>query len=388
MAKIRLENVCKVFAPDETITLPGLRRVRHVKNDSPQVALDGVNLLVHAGETLAVLGPTGCGKSTLLRVVAGLTPYEGHIYFDDRLMDGVKPHERNVGMVFQNYALYPQLDGYGNLRFTFFARRRPSREAEERIRITSELMGIGFKRLLRHKPGRLSGGEQQRLAVGRALVRSPQVFLFDEPLSNLDAKLRVCTRTEIKQLVKRLGHTAIYVTHDQTEAMVMGDRLAIMRAGRIEQVGPYDILYNRPINAFVAGFLGAPPMTLLEGTFNEGGVWRCGDLQVSVPEIVSARMRAGWSLVLGIRPEHARLAVSELGRTVADGPPTFTGRVVHIERDLPRRVQTLYVAHDLLPDIAVIVPSSERIQMGDRVPVVLPVDKLEFFDGKTEMRIA
>jgi sn-glycerol 3-phosphate transport system ATP-binding protein len=388
MAKVRLENVRKVFEPDEVLTWPGQRRVRHVKNDGPRVALEGLNLLVRDGETLAVLGPTGCGKSTLLRVVAGLTPYEGHVYYDDRLVDGIKPHKRNVGMVFQNYALYPQLDGYGNLRFTFLARRRPSREAEERIRITSDVMGIGFDELLSHKPGQLSGGEQQRLAVGRALVRNPDVFLFDEPLSNLDAKLRVRTRTEIKQLLRCLGHTAIYVTHDQSEAIVMGDRLAIMRAGRVEQVGAYATLYERPVNAFVAGFLGSPPMTLLPGIFNERGAWRpttglagtCGGLEIPVPKVVSARMNAAWSLLLGIRPEHARLA--------ADEPPTFTGRVVHLERDLSRRVQTLYVACESLPDVAVIVSSSEQVQTGDHVPVVLPPDKLMFFDGRTEMRIA
>jgi ABC-type sugar transport system ATPase subunit len=387
VAKIRLENVRKVFALDETVTLPGLRRAQRQEASGPRVALDGVNLLVRDGEMMAVLGPSGCGKSTLLRVVAGLVSYEGHVYYDDRLMDGVKPCERNIGMVFQNYALYPQFDGYGNLSFTFFVRGRSHHEAEERIRITSEIMGVGFDQLLQHRPGRLSGGEQQRLAVGRALVRDPDLFLFDEPLSNLDAKLRIRTRGEIKRLLKRFGHTALYVTHDQIEATALGDRLAIMRVGRVEQVGTYAMLYDRPINTFVAGFLGSPPMTLLPGALNEREAWQQGDLEIPVPEIVSSRMRVGWSLVLGIRPEHARLA--------ADEPPTLTGRVVHIERDLPRRVQTLLVAHDVgrgspdpaLPDIAVTVLSSEWVQRGDRVPIVLPVEKLTFFDGKTEMRI-
>ena len=192
MAKIRIEHVRKVFASGEA---KGASQT--------QVALDDFNLLVHDGETLAILGPTGCGKSTLLRVVAGLIPYEGHVYFDDRPVDDLKPHDRNIGMVFQDYALYPQLDGYGNLRFTFLVRQRPPQEAEARIRTTSEIMGIGFEELLRHRPGRLSGGEQQRLAVGRALVRNPELFLFDEPLSSLDPKLRVRTRGEIKRLLHR-----------------------------------------------------------------------------------------------------------------------------------------------------------------------------------------
>jgi ABC-type sugar transport system ATPase subunit len=354
-------------------------KLQHRAADGPQIALDGINLLVHHGETLAVVGPSGCGKSTLLRVVAGLVHYEGHVYYDDRLMDEVKPYDRNIGMVFQSYALYPQFSGYGNLRFTFLARRRPPEEAEARIRATSEIMGIGFNELLKHRPGRLSGGEQQRIALGRALVRQPDLFLFDEPLSNLDAQLRVRTRGEIKHLLQHFRHTAIYVTHDQTEAIAIGDRLAIMRTGRIDQIGAFSTLYDRPINTFVAGFLGNPPMTLLTGALNERGAWQYGNLEIPAPEIVCTRMNVGWSLVLGIRPEHVRLAAAE--------PPTCVGRIVHIELDLPRRVQTLFVSCELLPDIAVTVPSNEAVKQGDQAPVVLPLDKLTFFDGKTGLRI-
>jgi sn-glycerol 3-phosphate transport system ATP-binding protein len=345
----------------------------------PHVALDGVNLLVHDGETMAVLGPSGCGKSTLLRVVAGLVDYEGHVYFDGRQMDGVKPSERNLGMVFQDYALYPHLNGYDNLDFTFRARRRPPQEAEERIRVTSEVMGIGFAELLQYKPGRLAGGEQQRLAVGRALVRDPDLFLFDEPLSNLDPRLRVRTRGEIKRLLEGFSRTAIYVTHDQAEAATIGDRLTIMNTGRVEQVGTYALLYESPINAFVAGFLGNPPMSLLRGRLNERGAWAAGDLELPVPENVKSRLAVGGRLILGIRPEHTRLANDE--------PPTFQGRVVHIERDLPHRVQTVFVERPPLPDVAVTAPSDEPVRLGDRVPVVLPLDRLVFFDDKTGTRI-
>jgi ABC-type sugar transport system ATPase subunit len=379
MATIRLEQVRKVFAPGETVKLPGSGSAQSDHAAGPHVALDGVNLLVHDGETMVVLGPSGCGKSTLLRVVAGLTHYEGHVYFDGRLMDQVKPGERNIGMVFQTYALYPHLIGYDNLRFTFRVRGRPEQEERERILATSEVMGIGFDKLLKHKPGRLAGGEQQRLAVGRALVRNPDVFLFDEPLSNLDAKLRVRTRAEIRQLLERFGHTAIYVTHDQVEAMALGDRLAIMNEGQVEQVGTYDLLYNKPINAFVASFLGSPPMNLFWGQLNERGAWESGNLEIPVPEIVSSRLQAGQKLILGIRPEHARLAGDEL--------PTFDGRVVHIERDLPRRVQTLYLECPSLPDVAITIPAGERILPGERVPVALPLDRLVFFEGKSELRM-
>jgi ABC-type sugar transport system ATPase subunit len=282
-------------------------------------------------------------------------------------------------MVFQSYALYPHLDGFDNLGFTFRARRRPTEEARERILITAQIMGVGFEELLQHKPGRLAGGEQQRLAVGRALVREPDLFLLDEPLSNLDAKLRLRTRGEIRQILRRFRHTAIYVTHDQAEAAAIGEQLAIMKAGRVEQVGTYALLYNTPINAFVAGFLGNPPMNLLPGSLNDQGAWQLGDVEVPVPAIVRDRLQVGWKLILGIRPEQARLA--------ADEPPTFRGRVVHIERDLPRRTQTLYLACSPLPDVAVTIPSSEWIERGDWVPVMLPLDSLTYFDGKTEMRI-
>jgi ABC-type sugar transport system ATPase subunit len=379
MATIRLEKVRKVFEPGETVKLPGSGPTQSDRAVGPHVALDGVNLLVRDGETMVVLGPSGCGKSTLLRVVAGLTRHEGHVYFDGRLMDGVEPRERNIGMVFQTYALYPNLIGYDNLRFTFRVRGRPEQEERERILATSEIMGIGFDKLLRHKPGRLAGGEQQRLAVGRALVRNPDVFLFDEPLSNLDAKLRVRTRAEIRRLLERFGHTALYVTHDQVEAMALGDRLAIMNEGQVEQVGTYALLYDKPINAFVASFLGNPAMNLFRGKLNERGAWELGDLEIPVPEIVSSRLRAGQKLILGIRPEHARLAQDEL--------PTFDGRVVHIERDLPRRVQTLYVECPPLPDVAITIPAGERILPGERVPVALPPDRMVFFEGKNELRM-
>jgi multiple sugar transport system ATP-binding protein len=294
-------------------------------------------------------------------------------------MDHVNPSERNIGMVFQSYALYPNLIGYDNLGFTFRVRGRPEQEERERILATSEIMGIGFDKLLKHKPGRLAGGEQQRLAVGRALVRNPDVYLFDEPLSSLDAKLRVRTRAEIRRLLERFGHTAIYVTHDQVEAMALGDQLAIMNEGQVEQVGTYALLYDKPINAFVASFLGNPAMNLLRGKLNERGAWELGDLEIPVPEIVKSRLRTGWKLILGIRPEHARLAQDEL--------PAFEGRVVHIERDLPRRVQTLYVECSPLPDVAIKIPAGERILPGERVPVTLPLDRLVFFEGKSELRM-
>jgi ABC-type sugar transport system ATPase subunit len=379
VATIKLEKVRKVFGPGALAKLPGQKPPQSDTEERSRIALDSVDLVVHDSETMVVLGPSGCGKSTLLRVVAGLERYEGHVYFDGKLMDKVPPYERSIGMVFQGYALYPHLDGFDNLGFTFKARKRPSEEAMERILVTAEIMGVGFEELLRHKPGRLAGGEQQRLAVGRALVREPELFLFDEPLSNLDAALRLQTRGEIRRILRRFRHTAIYVTHDQTEATAIGDQLAIMKAGRIEQVGTYAVLYDTPINAFVAGFLGNPAMNLLRGTLNEGGSWQLRDVEVAIPAFIRDRLRVGWKLILGIRPEQARLAEDE--------SPTYHGRVVHIERDMPRRIQTLYLAHPPLPDIAITIPADKWIERGDWVPVLLPLEKLTYFDGKTETRI-
>jgi ABC-type sugar transport system ATPase subunit len=228
----------------------------------PVLALDHVNLTIPDGQTMAIVGPSGCGKSTLLRVVSGLeSDHTGHVFYDGHDMKEVPPKDRYIGMVFQNYALYPHFESKGNLAFFFRMHKAPDEEAEERIRVTSEIMGIGFRDLLRRKPGTLSGGQQQRVAIARAIVRKPRLFLFDEPLSNLDARLRTQTRVEIKRLLRRFQITAIYVTHDQVEAVTLGDQVAVMRAGRIEQVGTPHELRQSPANAFVAGFLGSPRIT-------------------------------------------------------------------------------------------------------------------------------
>ena len=237
-------------------------------------ALDGVDLEVRDGETLAIIGPSGCGKSTLLRVVAGLEPVDsGRVLYDGQDVSAVPPGERGIGMVFQNYALYPHMESRGNLGFFFRLRRRREEEIDERVRLTAEIMGLGFDELLERKPGTLSGGQQQRVAIGRCIARDPRLFLLDEPLSSLDARLRARTRVELKRLLTRFRITTIYVTHDQTEALALATRIAVMRRGRIEQAGVWDELYQRPANAFVAGFVGTPgtpPANLLPGTVSAG----------------------------------------------------------------------------------------------------------------------
>ena len=352
----------------------------------PVLALDHVNLTVPDGQTLAVVGPTGCGKSTLLRVIAGLDgEFTGKVYYDGQDVADVPPRDRYIGMVFQSYALYPHFESRGNLSFFFRVRKAPDEEAEERIRITAEMMGIGFKELLGRKPGVLSGGEQQRVAVARALVRKPRLFLFDEPLSNLDAKLRAQTRVEIKRLLHRFQITAIYVTHSQTEAISLGDQLAVMRAGRIEQVGTYQELHRRPVNAFVAGFLGTPPMNLLAGGTVADGSLHLDGLTIPLPDAVRGQVHAGQALTLGVRPEVARL---DLDGESVPGRLRLRGMVEVVEPDFARRSQLVYVRGSR-HSVAAIgeMESPGVLNLGDEVEVILPADKLYFFDGESGRRI-
>ncbi len=349
------------------------------------LALDRVNLTIPNGQTIAVLGPSGCGKSTMLRVVAGLdSTYTGTVYYDDQDVRAIPPGERYIGMVFQNYALYPHFAGRGNLRFFFQVRKAPDAEAEERIRVTSEIMGIGFEQLLERKPGTLSGGQQQRVAIARAIVRNPRLFLFDEPLSNLDAKLRMQTRIEIKRLLRRFAITALYVTHDQEEAMALADQIAIMRDGRIEQVGSYNDLRDDPRNAFVAGFLGRRPMNLLGGVVLEGGRLQVGEVVVALPDALRPRCAPGQMVVMGVRPEAGRLL---LGGPLAAGEFRLAGEVEAVEPDYVHR--TLGVGlHAGELSFWAFGSSDEWVRLGERVEAAYPVDALYFFDGKSGLRIA
>jgi len=231
-------------------------------------ALADVSLEVRDGETLSIIGPSGSGKSTLLRVVAGLEqPDTGRVLYNGKDMADIPPKERGIGMVFQNYALYPHMESRMNLGFFFLVRKR-AQEIPERVRVTAEIMGLGFEQLLSRRPPELSGGQQQRVAIARCICRDPQLFLLDEPLSNLDAKLRSSTRVEIKRLLRRFGITTLYVTHDLTEALALGDRIAVLNEGKLEQVGPYSELVERPVNVFVATFVNTPPMNILPAHYN------------------------------------------------------------------------------------------------------------------------
>lgn len=276
------------------------------------VALNNASLWIRRGETVSVVGPTGCGKSTMLRVIAGLEkPDQGTVTFDGEDVASLSPAQRGIGLVFQNYALYPHFRVRGNIAFYFRLRRWSSAAIDVKVQETSRLMGIGFEKLLGRFPRSLSGGEKQRVALARCLSHSPRVLLLDEPFSNLDAGLRLQTRGEVKRLVDRFGLTTIFVTHDQNEAVAMGHRIAVMRQGQIEQVGTYQELYQEPVNVFVAGFLGSPPMHFLTGRrVGDEIVCAVSGTRLSLP--LPARPRTpvpeGESVTIGLRPEHLRLA--------------------------------------------------------------------------------
>jgi multiple sugar transport system ATP-binding protein len=273
-------------------------------------AVNGMDLGIKDGEFMVLVGPSGCGKTTALRMVAGLEAIsEGVVKIGDRVVNHVPPRDRDIAMVFQSYALYPHLSVYDNIAFGLKLRREKKDEIDRRVREAASILGL--EPFLKRKPRALSGGQRQRVAMGRAIVRQPQAFLMDEPLSNLDAKLRVQTRAEISRLQDRLGVTTVYVTHDQVEAMTMGDRVAVMRKGELQQVAPPQELYERPVNLFVGGFIGSPAMNMLEATLeraNGGLVARAGSQSIALgDESLSAHPRlkdyAGKMVVLGIRPE-------------------------------------------------------------------------------------
>jgi multiple sugar transport system ATP-binding protein len=290
MARVKFEHVYKRFGKVEVV--------------------HDINLDIVDKEFLVLVGPSGCGKSTCLRMVAGLQDAsEGDIYIGDRIVNNVDPKDRDIAMVFQNYALYPHMTVFDNMAFGLKLRHLPKNEIKKRVEDAAEILGL--EKLLQRKPKELSGGQRQRVALGRALVRSAQVFLLDEPLSNLDAKLRVATRSEIIKIHQRVQTTFIYVTHDQVEAMTMGTRIAVLNAGIIQQIGPPQELYDHPSNLFVAGFIGSPAMNF----FDNAKVSSDGDTtaivvdgvgQVDVPPLYAERTRAadGKKLTFGIRPEH------------------------------------------------------------------------------------
>jgi multiple sugar transport system ATP-binding protein len=346
MARVEVEGVSKVF-------------------DGVVTAVDAASFTVSDEELMVLVGPSGCGKTTLLRMLAGLEEVtSGTIRIGDRVVNDVAPKDRDIAMVFQSYALYPHMTVYDNLAFGLKLRKVPKPEIEARVRAAADILGLG--ELLDRKPRALSGGQRQRVALGRAIVRQPRVFLFDEPLSNLDAALRVQMRSEINQLHRRLKATMVYVTHDQVEAMTMADRIVVMRAGRVEQVDTPLALYHRPANRFVAGFIGSPAMNFLTGTVAPGGdAFLSGDARLDLPPPVQAGLQPhrGIGLELGVRPE-------DIG--ISGGGPESTRCRAAVELVEPMGSETF--VHFRLGE----VPLLSRLS-GDTVPRVGETAEL-FFD--------
>ncbi len=291
MASVTLTNITKHYTPP--VGAPaGL----------PPSGLENVSLTIADGETVSVVGPSGCGKSTLLKVIAGLEfADQGKILYNNYDVTQLAPQARGVGMVFQDYALYPSKEGEDNLGYYFEVRKKTPEEKERRLRETADMMGIGFELLMDRKVDTLSGGEKQRVGIARCIVREPNVFLMDEPISNLDAKLRESTRTEIKKLLKKFGITTLYVTHDQQEAIFMGDRIAVMRLGRLEQIGTFDELYYSPANLFVATLIGTPPLNVIPAEVRDSALW-LGQTALPLPADIMDKLPAG-AVRLGVRPE-------------------------------------------------------------------------------------
>jgi multiple sugar transport system ATP-binding protein len=341
------------------------------------LAVNDLNLEIHDGEFLVLVGPSGCGKTTALRCVAGLEEIsEGRLLIGDRVVNDVPPKDRNIAMVFQSYALYPHMSVYDNLAFGLKLRKTSKAEIERRVKETGGLLGLG--NLLDRKPKALSGGQRQRVALGRAIVREPSVFLMDEPLSNLDAKLRVETRANIARLHQRLGTTTIYVTHDQVEAMTMGDRIAVMRDGLLQQTGSPQELYDHPTNVFVAGFIGSPAMNFATTTVADGAL-AMGSQQIALtgrPAEIAKQRTSGTSLLMGFRPEHLDIARSE-----ADGVIRIPAQV-----DVVEYLGNEELLHTQIEggEVVALVPSDREVKAGDKVDLTIPADKLHLFDPETE----
>lgn len=350
----------------------GIENIRKTFGDV--VVIHGVSIDIKHGEFVVLVGPSGCGKSTLLRMVAGLEdPTTGTISIGGRVVNDFLPKERDVAMVFQSYALYPHMSVRENISFSLELQKRPQAEIDKAVQEASDILGLG--EYLDRRPKALSGGQRQRVAMGRAIVRNPQVFLFDEPLSNLDAKLRAVMRKEVKLLHQRLKTTSIYVTHDQTEAMTMADKIVVMNAGVIEQIGSPLDLYNYPDNLFVASFIGAPQMNVLMGTIEQEAL-RCGvrlhnGVFIEVPD---RNMEVGQAVKIGIRPED--LFVTNNGKMSA------TVEVVE-----PMGSETHLSCSFDGDEVRLVADASTRYQPGERVLLDFDVNKSHFFDVETELRI-
>ncbi len=372
MAKVTVNHVYKIYPAEK---------------GSSVTAVDDVNLEIADREFVVLVGPSGCGKSTTLRMIAGLEEISrGDIYIGERRVNDVAPKDRDIAMVFQNYALYPHMSVFDNMAFGLKLRKYGKAEIKKRVSDAASILGI--EELLNRKPKALSGGQRQRVAVGRAIVRQPKVFLFDEPLSNLDAKMRVQMRTEITKLHQRLQATMVYVTHDQIEAMTMGDRIVVMNNGKVQQIDTPLKLYNEPDNLFVAGFLGSPPMNFINGELKQERdaivfkETKGGTIEVRFADRPRAREFFGKAMLLGIRPEDIELA--ELSKT-GNAAASFPAIVDLVE---PMGAETnLYLQTGAHTVVCRSQRALDHRESGHRLQFALNVSKAHLFDPSTTSRI-
>ncbi len=368
-------------------SMAGVRLVGLTKRFGDIVAVNNVTLEAKDGEFLVLVGPSGCGKTTILRVIAGLEePTEGEVWIGDRMVNDLPPKDRNIAMVFQNYALYPHMTVFDNMAFALKMSKVKREEIVERVQRAAEMLNI--ENLLDRRPRELSGGQRQRVALGRAIVRQPAVFLMDEPLSNLDAKLRVQTRAELIKLHRSLGITTIYVTHDQTEAMSMGDRIAVLRDGCIQQVDTPMQLYSKPANRFVASFIGSPPMNFLDATIDgqNGDLYvDTGDIRVKLPREWTAKLEQyrGQPVIFGVRPsdiyERARSPLRD-----ANGATTITMQVDVVEHMGSQTIVYLRSGEDTL---VATVDGTTEVHEEESIEVVIDASKCHIFDTNSQIAI-
>ena len=368
MANLSLKHIYKVYPGDVT-------------------AVKDFNLEIEDKEFIVFVGPSGCGKSTTLRMVAGLEDIsQGELYIGDRLVNDVEPKERDIAMVFQNYALYPHMSVFDNMAFALKLRKVPKAEIEEKVVEAARILDI--EHLLKRKPKALSGGQRQRVALGRAIVRNPKVFLMDEPLSNLDAKLRVQMRTEIIKLYRKLETTFIYVTHDQVEAMTMGTRIVVMKDGVIQQVDSPQNIYNNPANLFVAGFIGSPQMNFLNGVIENDGnglVAVFNGNKIVIPaekaKILKADGYVGKEVVFGIRPEH----LSDKVELIESNPNSVINGNVEVIELMGAESYIYTKCGD--SNMNVRVEGTTALQIGQEAKLYLDAEMLHVFDKETELKI-
>lgn len=359
--------------------MAGIRLVNLIKRFGKVEAVKNVNLEVRDGEFTVLVGPSGCGKSTTLRMIAGLEEAsEGEIYIGEKLVNDVAPKNRDIAMVFQEYALYPHMTAYDNIAFSLRMRGFPKGDIEKRVRETSDILGLDA--LLQRKPRELSGGQRQRVALGRAIVRKPAVFLFDEPLSNLDAKLRVHMRAELIKLYNSLKTTIVYVTHDQVEAMTMGTKIVIMKDGEIQQVGSPMEVYRRPVNQFVASFIGSPSMNFFDSTILSDGdrlVIDAGSFRVPVPLARQSAYQpcAGHEVIFGIRPTD--ISGPEAGNDKEDFAPVES----HVEVVEPLGPETLLLVKCRESSFLAMVDSEVDFEIGQTILLHFNMAKMHLFDS-------